>query len=90
MREPTEQEITELHAYARDLVKFDPRTPDKKLLRYNDFVKVGIFYGQLGEDYNQELAKSGVKEAVETIYPGLFYYKGGSCLTFIQEWMRNK
>lgn len=58
---------------------------DKKMLRFNDIVAVGRFYGQCGDGL---AAIAGVREAVDACVKGdPQYVPGRGPLTMIQPWM---
>ena len=63
-------------------------TLDKKRLRFNDVVEVGLFYGRLGETFSTSLAIAGSREACEAcIKGGVMEIDGNSLLMMIQPWM---
>ena len=65
---PTEEERTVLHREAReyaDLCKWKGAEFDKKHLRWNDIVEVGIFYADCGVSWSMDVALAGVREAVD-------------------------
>lgn len=95
----------DLHRVAReavDALKARGATFNKKRLRFNEIVQVGLFYARCGTIPSQEVARQGVLEAVEscvTDHPGFFvgfpndhaphphYQSGPSVLDMIQPWM---
>ena len=62
---------------------------DKKQLRWNGIVAVGIFYGRCGAKFNLDIAITGVREAVSFCDKNdpSGYIPGGSVLSAIQPWM---
>jgi hypothetical protein len=80
-----------LHIYARELVdkyKSDGSQFDKKQLRFNDIVNIGLHYSRCGTIPSQAIAESGIHEAVEACIIGnLAHIKGGSILSMINKWM---
>lgn len=96
---PSEEQIKELHVKARQtFIELQEKDLpfDKKQLRYNDIVSVGVFYGQCGWGYRQEVAMKGVVEAVESCFleitkgkPNPLFVSKGSVLSLVQDWMRS-
>ena len=92
-----------LHIEARqhaDLRRWQGYVLDKKQLRWNDIVAVGMFYADCAAVATMQIAMSGVREAVDAcgrevrstdiIGPcqsDRLYICGGSVLTMIHAWM---
>jgi hypothetical protein len=77
---------TELHTYARAYAA--ERVLDKKQLRWNGIVAVGVHYARCGNSADIEIAKAGIRDAVDACTIGnSMHIPGGSVLTMIQLWM---
>lgn len=86
-----------LHAFARAYA--DQRASkgaifDRKMLRYNDIVAVGVFYSRCRVTPSVDVAVAGVREAVDACVkdtgngaPDPAYVAGRGPLTMVQEWM---
>ena len=64
---------------------------EKKMLRWNDIVAVGVFYSDCGAAPSMATAISGVKEALDACNKNdpAAYVPGRGPLSMIQEWMRH-
>ena len=86
-----EEFVKELHIYARkqhEEMKSSGHKFDKKQLRWNDIVRVGVEYMQLGFIADPQTGLAGVREALMCCSPDFpeYYIKGGSCLSVSQPW----
>ena len=81
----------QLHVYARRRVARMQRwgrTLDKRQLRFNDIVRVGMEYMRHGEPQRVKVAFYGVKQAIDACCPASpLYVKGGDVLSLSQSWM---
>lgn len=64
---------------------------DKKMLRWNDVVAVGVFYSDCGAAPSLATAILGIKEALDACNKNdpAAHVSGRGPLSMIQEWMRN-
>ena len=85
-------DLARLHRFARrhaEKRKAQGAEFDKKQLRWNDIVAVGVFYGRCGAEFDMDAARGGVQEAVDSCIKNWEYgwYAGGTVLGMIQSWM---
>jgi len=80
-----------LHAHARayaTALKAAGAMFDKKHLRFNDIVEVGLHYSRCGVSPSLDVALAGVREAVDAcVIDDPQYIAGKGPLTMIQLWM---
>lgn len=80
-----------LHSYARERVtalKAVGVVFDKKQLRFNDIVDVGLFYAACGDNVSTDIVYAGICDAVDACIPeNPMHIPKGSVQTMIQDWM---
>ena len=79
-----------LHTYAREkAAAMIGAEFDKKMLRWNDVVAVGVFYSDCGVAPSMDVARYGIVEALQACDKAnlAFYAAGRGPLTMIQPWM---
>lgn len=84
--------VASLHTLARDhavRLRSTGVELDKKRLRFNDVVEVGIFYGRVSATFCPRAAASGVIEAIEACVKGSVMETTGPVLEMVQPWMQS-
>lgn len=87
----------QLHAIAREYaagLQGRGAILDKKVLRWNDIVAVGVFYGSCCTPWSSDSAAAGIREAVDACVkddgsgkPDPQYIAGRGPLSMIHGWM---